>query len=323
MGHSQKLAVFSLLMLLGGCVVNRTGPGPEDYVEIPNPAITMTPDAPATVWVPRSYVEDGVPRGRDLVKKGYESVRGAAQSAGRAAESAPQRENVVAVQPDDYSQLKNRMALLEIGTNGLLNAFSDKMANAAVGVITPPSQSAPLVKDFDLGNQAGRAAVALDLQQKLGTTLVVFISAPDQLAAGSSIKGEIFDGMAGELLRSVSVAIPSFTAGNAVERNAAVSKALNEVVQKTKRAVALFPWAGKVVSVEGDRVYLNAGSESGVGVGHTLRLHRPGKVVAGLGYAPGEDNGTLEIAGLVGANGAYGVVKANRGVKAGDIVTVR
>ena len=311
MRYAKRYAAFCLVFLLGGCAVNREGRGTEEYVEIPNPAITMSPDAPATIWVPRSYVDSGVPRGGELVKKGYESVKGAVAP-------APQRENTAA-QPSAPLPLKSRVALLEIGKNGLLLPSSDKMSNDGVGVMFPILQSDPVAKDADPANPAERTGLALRLQQKLGTTIVIFISAPDQVASGNSVRGDIYDGMSGQLLRTVSAVIPSFTPGDAAGREAALGRALTEVAAKTRSAVDLVPWYAKIVSIDGDRVYINAGSEAGIRVGQRLRLHRPGKVVPELGYAPGERNGNLEITGLVGTNGAFGVVKDGKAVQAEDI----
>jgi hypothetical protein len=65
------------LVFLAGCAGATVQPsGPEGYVEIENPGLTMSPNAPATIWVPRSYVEKGVPRGGELAKRGYQAVTG-------------------------------------------------------------------------------------------------------------------------------------------------------------------------------------------------------------------------------------------------------
>lgn len=75
MRKCRPLLVIAAL-LLAACAGPRTVPvgTAEGYVEIVNPAYTMTPDAPQTIWVPRRHTE-GVPRGRELVKKGYEVVK--------------------------------------------------------------------------------------------------------------------------------------------------------------------------------------------------------------------------------------------------------
>ncbi|WP_298273215.1 hypothetical protein [Geobacter sp.] len=93
-----------VLFALAGCAGTRPVPGPsEEYVEVDNPAATMSPAAPATIWVPRRYVESGIPRGGELVKKGYEAAtRGAGEApsppaTGEEAHSYPRYYRVVSV----------------------------------------------------------------------------------------------------------------------------------------------------------------------------------------------------------------------------------
>ncbi|WP_052263386.1 hypothetical protein [Geobacter pickeringii] len=76
MGAFRYLALVAMLTVTA-CAGPRTAAGPqEEYVEIDNPAYTMSPTASPTIWVPRRYVESGVPRGSQLLKKGYEEVVG-------------------------------------------------------------------------------------------------------------------------------------------------------------------------------------------------------------------------------------------------------
>lgn len=86
-----KLILLLSLGLAAGCATTRDR---TDYVEIPNPAFTMAPNAPETIWVPRESVDNGVPRGGELAKRGYEAVKdGLAPSqpvSGAAAVTAPQ-----------------------------------------------------------------------------------------------------------------------------------------------------------------------------------------------------------------------------------------
>lgn len=77
-----RILALLLLSLVAGCAGTKAqSSGPNDYVEIPNPALTMSPNAPETIWVPRRYVESGVPRGGELVKRGYEAVTGSGTAA--------------------------------------------------------------------------------------------------------------------------------------------------------------------------------------------------------------------------------------------------
>lgn len=76
MGTYRVLALLSFL-LISACSTNRAAVDTSmnsEYVEVTNPAFTMSPGAPATIWVKRESVEKGVPRGGEVLKKGYESV---------------------------------------------------------------------------------------------------------------------------------------------------------------------------------------------------------------------------------------------------------
>ncbi|GFE59878.1 hypothetical protein [Geobacter sp. AOG2] len=70
------------LVLLAGCAGAKVqSQGPTDYVEVSNPAQTMSPSAPETIWVPRKSVDSGLPRAGELVKRGYEAVTNGAPAA--------------------------------------------------------------------------------------------------------------------------------------------------------------------------------------------------------------------------------------------------
>jgi hypothetical protein len=175
----RNLAFMLCMGALAGCAGAKVPPGGAvDYVEVQNPAFTMSPNAPETIWVPRTYVEQGVPRGKELAQKGYEAVRGGA---------------------------------------------------------TPAPKQAGLV----------------DAAGKPGT---------------------------------------------------------------------LIPHFGLVVAVDKERVYFNLGREDGIAPGQKLKVYRGGTIVEGLGLAPGEPVGTVEVLGFVGNKGGYGVVKQGGPVKKSDLV---
>ncbi len=93
--HGRILALL-LFVLVAGCASTKgQSAGTEGYVEVPNPALTMSPNAPETIWVPRRYVESGVPRGGELVKRGYEAVTGGSTAAAVSAPTAtPQQAGI-------------------------------------------------------------------------------------------------------------------------------------------------------------------------------------------------------------------------------------
>lgn len=64
------------LALITACAGHRQTAGqPVEYVEVMNPAYTMTPSAPETIWVPKKSTEWGIPRGSEVVKSGYEAIK--------------------------------------------------------------------------------------------------------------------------------------------------------------------------------------------------------------------------------------------------------
>jgi hypothetical protein len=175
-----KITVTFCLALLSGCAgATSSASRSDDFVEVQNPGFTMSPTAPETIWVPRSSLQQGIPRGGELAKQGYQALKGAVAPA------------------------------------------------------------------------APRQAALVD---------------PSGAPAG------------------------------------------------------LIPHFGQVVALDGERLYFNLGREDGVLPGRTVQVYRGGTVVKGLGLAPGEQVATLEVQGLAGSRGAYGVVKQGGPVRVNDLV---
>ena len=192
----KRTLVVAGLGLLAGCAGANVQSHPDDYVEVANPGLTMSPNAPDTIWVPRSYVEKGVPRGNELAKKGYDAVTGGSAKQAAAA-----------------------------GATG-----------SAEGT-APPAAPVPV----KLNDTAGKPA-------------------------------------------------------------------------------ALLPHFGLIMAQDANRIYFNLGREDGVKLGQKLTVYRGGTVVKGLGFAPGEAVGSIEVSGFVGNNGGFGVLKQGGQVKINDLV---
>jgi hypothetical protein len=203
----KKLLMLGLVLLAGCAGANQSVERPGDYVEIENPGLTMSPNAPATIWVPRDYVEKGVPRGGELARKGYDAVTGGKPAA-------------------------------------------------------PARAAAPVA--------AAPAATALAV-------------APSSAAA-----------------------VPAPPAPVAMHDTAG-------------KPSALLPQFGMVLAVEGDKVYFNLGKDDGIVPGQMLKVFRGGTVVKGLGLAPGEAVGTVEVQGFVG-KGGFGVAKRGGPIRTNDLV---
>lgn len=340
---------ISTSLLLAACAFNRTTEGPpKDYVEIDNPALTTSQNEPAKIWVPRSYVENGMPRGGDLVKEGAEKVIQsfhqsppqaqpvipAQQPAAGAAvipSSAPMNQQAALSQPSVVgapitalppSTVKNRIALLEIGKNGLVLPLYENMRRTWMGGVLDPSQTALLAQYATITNEAEKAAFATRLQQDYGTNTLIYLSAPDGVAPGKTIFAEFYDTMGGGLVRKFDAVLPSTLGSEEADRNAAIAAIMTTFTEKIKELAVLLPWYGRITAVEGKRAYIAAGKESGICIGQTLKIYHNGKFVQGLGYAPGERVGTMVVEGFVGPNGSFGSLQEGQGVQATDVVSI-
>jgi hypothetical protein len=328
-----KTLFFLFFMFLTACAAHHGDvTSSDDYVEIANPFYTASPNAPATIWVPRSSVDSGVPRGTELVKKGYDKVSEAMSSpkpvTGESAVAAPatQAQPVpvpVSAQPLPATvSLKSRIAVLEAKDNGLILPLSNKLERLGAGILLDHHQPSFPAKYSDLSNMADWSAVSVRLQQEFGATISVFIWVPDQVAPGKVILATVYDGLGGGVVKTVVAQIPSYAPTDPAAQNTAQDAALDEIAGKLKAVTALLPWYGKVVAVGNGRVYINAGSEAGLRVGQILKVYRGGKAVLGVGFTPGEQVATVEIKGFAGVNGAYGVVKDGKGARADDLIAV-
>lgn len=345
----KAIAIPSLCLTLAACAANKTT-HPNDYVEIDNPYITMSPNAPATIWVPRSYVESGVPRGGELVKKGVEKISENFQPPQQAQAGAPapqppaaaavpqpaalpQQPKAVAAAPlppvakapaaaEAPPAVKNCIALLEMGQNGLAQPLYDNLRRAAAGVLVDPAQAAFLSQFATITTPAEKGAFARRLQQDYHANVAVYLAAPDGVAPGKMVSAEIYDALGGGLLRRFDAVIPSYAASDKAARDSAVAAVLAGFATQIKELVVLLPWYGRITEVDGNRAYVAAGREAGLAVGQVLKIYRSGKYVEGLGYAPGEKIGTLVVGGFVGPNGSFGSISTGHGVQAADVVSV-
>ncbi len=330
--RSLKVIVSFGCLLLAACAGNRsaTKPASNDYVEVENPFQTMAPGAPATVWVPRSSVEESaVPRGKELVKEGAAQLlnkqhppQEGAQVPQQTSAPTPAPAASRAVVAEPAPAVKSRIALLEFGKNGLAQPLNEDLRRAAAGVMLDPAQAAFLAQYATITNQAEKGAFAKRLQQDYGVNVVAYVAAPDGIAPGKTIAAEVFDAMGGGLLRRLDAVIPPFAAADTAARDAAVAKALSTLTGGVKDLVALLPWYGRITAVEGNRAYIAAGREVGLRVGQMLKVYHDGKFVDGLGFAPGEQIGTLQIGGFVGPNGSFAAIKEGQAVRAADVVSV-
>ena len=313
---------LTLTACAGNRPVSDTG-APTDYVEISNPGYTMSPGAPATIWVPKSSVDNGLPRGSEVAKMAYQSVKG-----GLTADAAPQQPSPAAgesaagaVAPQPVSTgLRNRVAVLNASSQQLSIPFKDSL-RALPG--SPVLSVAPEIAPESIHSREERSAYAAKAWQESGVNLTLFVSAPEGITPGKYLSAEIYDGMGAGLVSNIDVVIPVVGAKSPAGANSAVSSALALLAEKARNAIALLPWYARIVTVEDGKVYLNAGHEAGINLGQRLYVYRGGKVVQGLGFAPGTKVGTLEVDGFIGSNGATATAKDGVQVYPTDIIAAQ
>src|SRR3972149_917271 len=103
---------------------------------------------------------------------------------------------------------------------------------------------------------------------------------------------------------------------------AAVSKFIDNLIGK----MVSMEWTGKVASVEGGEVTLNAGKKTGLAVGDRLRVYGEGREVidpdtkVSLGRRPGAEKGEIQIVDFFGGDASIGKVLQGKGFAVNDIV---
>jgi curli biogenesis system outer membrane secretion channel CsgG len=100
----------------------------------------------------------------------------------------------------------------------------------------------------------------------------------------------------------------------------------------TKAMVNMLPqferqeWTGRIASIKGRTVYLNAGQKTGLKVGDLLMVQELGEEIidpqtqVSLGRAPGPIKGQLMVTGFFGSDGSVATIKSGAGFNQNDLV---
>ena len=103
----------------------------------------------------------------------------------------------------------------------------------------------------------------------------------------------------------------------------------------TKAMVNMLPqfesqeWSGRIASIKGRTVYLNAGKKTGLKVGDLLMVQELGEEIidpqtnVSLGRAPGSVKGEVMVTGFFGRDGSMATIKSGAGFKQNDLVKYR
>jgi hypothetical protein len=105
-----------------------------------------------------------------------------------------------------------------------------------------------------------------------------------------------------------------------------VKEAFLDFVPQIKLALEKLNWEGRVAMINGDRIFLNVGRQSGLQMGDILKVVDDGEDVfdpqtgVWIGKVPGRLKGTLEVVSYFGQDGAVTVIHSGAGFKENDKV---
>lgn len=126
------------------------------------------------------------------------------------------------------------------------------------------------------------------------------------------------------------VAERSFTDKDLMDDPTAVQFVVEAAFEKTippmVAALQKFSWEGRVALVKGERVYLNAGRQSGLNIGDVLRIVEAQEEVYDpessqfIGNIKGRMKGTVEVISYFGNDGAVTTVHSGSDFKENDLV---
>jgi hypothetical protein len=106
----------------------------------------------------------------------------------------------------------------------------------------------------------------------------------------------------------------------------AISVALRGVTDGIIRGLAGLEWSTSVATVEGDKLYLNAGKSTGLKIGDELEIYNPGRQIknpttgVSLGRLPGTVQGKVKISQLFGFDAAEAKIVSGGSITTGDLV---
>lgn len=101
-----------------------------------------------------------------------------------------------------------------------------------------------------------------------------------------------------------------------------------EYIPQIQKALGKMNWEGRIAAIQGQKIFLNVGSVSGVQVGDLLRVYEEGSEIfdpemgTAIGKAPGAVKGTLEVVSYFGNDGSVAVIHSGAGFKENDRVEI-
>ncbi len=153
--------------------------------------------------------------------------------------------------------------------------------------------------------------------------------------AMSTISLGVYNTETGTILRQFSARNPVFLTREKGEMSServkvkAVDLAIELVADDLLKAILGLDWHARVAAVEGDKVFVDAGSQSGLQKGDVLEVYAPGEQIIDkttnrpLGRTKGSFKGELEVSEVFGVDAAWAVAKQPASFVPTDLVYLR
>ncbi len=286
---------------MGGCAAgSRETVNTRDYVEIDNPFTDYSnPSENQKIWVTRSAAEKGIPRGGELLKKGYETVTG----------KSDEKTEATVPATAGINSIRQRLVVAEVGDPVIDRQLQSCLSR---GSIVRPVTPGTLVSEKE------RLAYLGTLSAQPGGGPALLLTASEGVKPGSRLKAALYDIRGPVLVRTFTVTIPD--PGKDEPTEDAVRRTLSGLADAILNSLERLAWYGRVVNVSGERIYIDAGAETSLRTGQRLTVYRGGEAVKGIGFAPGTSITSISIVDLVGPDGAYGRSADAARVQPGDYV---
>jgi len=106
----------------------------------------------------------------------------------------------------------------------------------------------------------------------------------------------------------------------------AVRVAVRKSIPKIADLASKLDWIGRVAKIIGNKIYINAGRESGINIGDILKIITEGQEIfdpetgALIGMSKGDMKGTIEVIDYFGSDGSIAILHSGGQVLEGDFV---
>lgn len=106
----------------------------------------------------------------------------------------------------------------------------------------------------------------------------------------------------------------------------AVRVAVRKSIPKVVELASKLDWVGRVAKIIGNKIYLNAGRDSGINIGDILKIITEGQEIydpesgALIGMSKGDMKGTIEVIDYFGTDGSIAILHSGGQVLEGDFV---